>query len=66
LSPIFKGEFLKEKKFIKGTFFRFSCHAYDKVLPSHWQDFATALAKLCHRHGKSLPRRKQGVGKITS
>ena len=45
----------------------FSCLlALGKVLPSHWQGFATALAKLCHRHGKSLPRRKQGVGKITS
>ena len=34
-------------------------------LPSHWQGFATALAKLCHRHGKSLPRARQVVGKIS-
>ena len=49
----------------KETMF-FSCLLVGKVLPSHWQGFATALAKLCHGHGKSLPRRKQGVGKITS
>ena len=30
----------------KETMF-FSCLLVGKVLPSHWQDFATALAKLC-------------------
>ena len=43
----------------------FSCLLVGKVLPSHWQGFATALAKLCHRHGKSLPRARQVVGKIS-
>jgi len=34
-------------------------------LPTSWQDFATLLARLCHRHGKSLPKAWQWVGKIT-
>ena len=34
----------------KETMF-FSCLLVGKVLPSHWQGFATALEKLCHRHG---------------
>jgi hypothetical protein len=25
-------------------------------LPTSWQGFATLLARLCHRHGKSLPK----------
>ena len=36
----------------------FSCLLVGKVLPSHWQGFATALAKLCHRHGKKFAKGK--------
>lgn len=32
------------------------CRQVGKVLPPSWQDFAALLAKLCHSHGKSLPK----------
>ncbi|WP_294612917.1 hypothetical protein [uncultured Bacteroides sp.] len=33
-----------------------SCQGFGKLLPSGWQDFATALAKLCHCIGKMLAK----------
>ncbi|EDO52020.1 hypothetical protein BACUNI_04574 [Bacteroides uniformis ATCC 8492] len=34
-------------------------------MPYYWQDFATALANFCHRHGKVLPNLWQCLGKIS-
>jgi hypothetical protein len=47
------------------TVFCSSCQQVDKFLPPYWQDLATALANFCHRHGKVLPKVRQGVGKIS-
>ena len=41
------------------------CQQFDKVLPYYWQDFATALANFCHRHGNVLPNLWQCLGKIS-
>ena len=41
------------------------CRQLDKFLPYYWQDFATALANFCHRHGKVLPNLWQCLGKIS-
>ena len=41
------------------------CRQLDKVLPYYWQDFATALANFCHRHGNVLPNLWQCLGKIS-
>ena len=41
------------------------CRQLDKFLPYYWQDFATALANFCHRHGNVLPNLWQCLGKIS-
>ena len=67
---IFMGFFLSWEDEYRDLFLSakesfFSCLLVGKALPFHWQDFANAVAKLCHRHGKSLPRARQVVGKIS-
>jgi hypothetical protein len=32
------------------------CHRIGKTLPSPWQNFAIALAKVCQRQGKELAK----------
>ena len=33
-----------------------SCRQVGKILPPYWQDFATALAKVCQKHGNGLAK----------
>ena len=76
---IFMGFFLSWEDEYRTCFFLpkkqcfFSCLLVGKVLPYHWQDFATALAKLCigmakvcQKHGNGLPIGWQNLANLSA